>query len=1744
MKRALLILLSLFALSCAWADSTLVNLAAGKPSTGSSEYPGNAFARGNDGNRDGHYFNGASVFHSGIPETNPPTYWEVDLGADYNLDRVMIWPRTDVAPPQNTVENFQLSVRSETNQPVWSKNYFPTAAINQVWGTSELRGIVGRYVRIQKLDQNPNFIAFAELEVWGSAQEVPANLAINQPFVTSSSAGFTTLATAGNDGDLGGDYTLPGHPIFHSSVAGTGQFWEVDLGQDRELDYALLYNRTDHANNSNIALKVRNAAGVEVYTTTVNISRDVLVNGGRQFDLLHEFPPGLTARHVRIETIGAEYLSFTEVEVFGPVTDTLPPVISATEPPAGALLAELFAAEVQFNEPVTGVQAADLRINGVAATGLTTFSPQHYAFQFTAPGNGTVQFTWAAGHGITDAIGNPFAGAGWSVTVDSSLPPPRPIISEFLADNAGGLQDADGESPDWIEIYNPGPLAVNLNGWFLTDSAGNPDKWRIPSLVLAAGARTIIFASGKDRAVAGQELHTSFKLKKEPGYVALVKPDGVTVASAWTYPAQKENASYGLGQALSTTALLAPGATAKYLVPTGTVSGWEQRTFNDTAWTSAPSGLGFDQNTGGGGLLGYWDFNVADNPGVALDLSGLGHQGTISIANYTADGGGKSAQLGDRALHFAGNGTMTVPAAATGAFDSSATNDAISLSLWVYGAAVQPAPNFLFYAGSANNGTGARVLGAHVPWSDSIIYWDTTACCDPALHRVQVGEPNPARWKDQWNHYVFIKSGDTKEIWQNGALLFSGINTADFVPFRSLFLGSRAGGVEGYGGMVDDFAIWNSALSPAEIGAISTGGSPLNARKLTPRIATDLGAQMRGVNATAYVRFHFNIADATGLDILLLRMAYDDGFVAYLNGAEIARRNAPGTTSFDSPAASKRPGGAGLATEEIDVSAYAALLRSGDNVLAIQGLNASAADAEFLIRPELFAGKSMPNRFFLPPSPGTANGPGYTGFTGDTVFSPRRGFFETPQTITITCATSGAVIVYTTDGSEPSLTNGTQSPSPATVNLASTTILRAAAFVPDFAPSNVDTHTYLFLNGVAAQTRPPGVPATWPGGAPADFEMDPRIDAAALPGYTVRDALLAIPTLSLTLPTEDIWGATGLYPNSNGRGRTYERAANIEMLVPGQPAAGFQASCGLRIHGNISRDKNFTPKHSFKVFFRSEYGDSKLEHDLFGGGVESFDQLILRAGSTDTWPCVEWAPVSIGPGGSLAYRWMRNWSSYLRDQWVRDAGGAMGQPQARGRFVQLFINGVYWGLYNVTEHPDEDFCADTFGGAAADWDTLKDFAEIESGDLNTWNQLINLARAGLASDAAYQRLLGRNADGTPNAAFNVLLHENSLIDYMILHILIGADDWPNHNWWAGRRSRGTGGDGFRFFAWDQEISNENHTYERTSWGYVYQDVNADNTPTLIYAAARANPEFRLRFADRIQRHLFNGGALSPAANLARWNARVAEVDKAVVAESARWGDYQRSAQPYTREAEWLTHLGYMNDIYWPNIHLAAMNRFTLAGLWPGVDAPAFSQHGGSLVLGTSVSISNPNGNGTLYYTTDGSDPRAYGGFVAGGAQVYGGPLVPGAATVQARVLDPNGEWSPLTSAVFTIEFDSDHDGLGDEWEQQNGFALGPNEAALDPDGDGDRNLLEFLAGTDPRAVGSTLRFDRVTSANGVVTLKFLARAGRTYRVQRSTELLTWQIIATVPAEATDHEVTVTDPAGPTKQFYRLAPSLP
>src|SRR5438105_892858 len=121
-----------------------------------------------------------------------------------------------------------------------------------------------------------------------------------------------------------------------------------------------------------------------------------------------------------------------------------------------------------------------------------------------------------------------------------------PRINEFMASNATGLKDEDGEFSDWIEIYNPDATAVSLAGYYLTDDPAKLDKWKFPAVTLNPSAYLVVFASGKDRINPATPLHTNFQLNSDGDYLALVAPDKITVLTGFTpsFLPQFDNVAY------------------------------------------------------------------------------------------------------------------------------------------------------------------------------------------------------------------------------------------------------------------------------------------------------------------------------------------------------------------------------------------------------------------------------------------------------------------------------------------------------------------------------------------------------------------------------------------------------------------------------------------------------------------------------------------------------------------------------------------------------------------------------------------------------------------------------------------------------------------------------------------------------------------------------------------------------------------------------------------------------------------------------------------------------------------------------------------------------------------------------------------------------------------------------------------------------------------------------------------------
>ncbi|MEX2187493.1 MAG: lamin tail domain-containing protein [Pirellulales bacterium] len=739
----------------------------------------------------------------------------------------------------------------------------------------------------------------------------------------------------------------------------------------------------------------------------------------------------------------------------------------------------------------------------------------------------------------------------------------------------------------------------------------------------------------------------------------------------------------------------------------------------------------------------------------------------------------------------------------------------------------------------------------------------------------------------------------------------------------------------------------NQYLSISEVRAFAPQG-------YNALIQTNIESSLKNVNSGAYLRNTFDVVDPTAFDQLTMNLNYDDGFVAYLNGTEFARSNAPvGTPAFNAAATAEHPGGLLQA-----FSVPLALLQSGSNVLAIHGLNTAAGDDDFVLRPKLVAREVPTGEVgFLPtPTPGQPNGTTVAGFVADTSFDVDRGFFDAAFDVNITSSTPGATIVYTTNGSAPTLTNGTQVPAAdaatppvATVHVTTTTTLRAAAFKTGFEQTNVDTQSYIFLQDVIHQpANPAGFPSTWSDGSTTiagDYQMDPDVVGNPLYSDEIIQGLRDIPTISIVMDPDDLFGAqNGIYTNSNQRGSAWERATSVEIIDPS--GASYQGNSGIRIHGFSWRFHSNSPKHGFRLEFRSEYGPSKLEYPLFPDApVTKFDSIVLRQQGGRAWAGQQ------NPAEA----------QYLRDTYARDLAREMGKTDGHATLVHLYLNGIYWGLYNPVERPDANMGEEYFGGTDADYDALNrrtSTNEAIDGDLVRYNEMIAIANSALSAGVTTDAQL---------ADLERYLDMEDFIDHLILNQFVTNRDGITA--FDGNNQRAIGsrvGDAkFRFFVWDMEYS----MWNATDNIHICQGCNnpaqagGQNPPSsfwTLFKALNQHPEFRLRYADHVHQHLFNDGALTPTNSAATWEVRAQSIERAIIAESARWGDAKR-ATPYTRDVEWQAERNRLLTTYFPQRAGILTGQLQAAGLYAAVGAPEYfvegtPQHGGDVTAGDSLAL--------------------------------------------------------------------------------------------------------------------------------------------------------------------------------------------
>jgi hypothetical protein len=1163
------------------------------------------------------------------------------------------------------------------------------------------------------------------------------------------------------------------------------------------------------------------------------------------------------------------------------------------------------------------------------------------------------------------------------------------VISEFMADNKTTLADEDGAFSDWIEVFNAGTNTVNLQGWSLTQDPTHQARWPFPATNLMAKGFLVVFASGKNRAVPGAPLHTDFSLKASGEYLALLEPGGAVASEfAPTFPPQQPDLSYGVAQEVTTNSLVASGAPVRVMIPTdGTLgSTWTQPGFNDTGWISGTTGVGYETAVPGFAVWCYLaNVGVCNLPAAEGVIANPSQQFAVyaenaAVVNYFNTG--SSAHYGN---------DQTFPGLTIGpdqdnfVVQATATLHIPSPGNWTFG--VNSDDGFSLTIGSFSlSYPDTRGPG------DTLQTFNFPAAGDYALRLV----------------FYECSGGSEVELFAAPGSYASW----DATNFR----------------LVGDLA--NGGLE-VRAPAVSGGGGSLSYR---PYLKTDVQAQMNGINASAYLRLPFSVASPTALQSLTLRMMYDDGFVAYLNGQAVSQRLAPGTPQWNSPATAAHPNADALRFEEINLSDRLGILRAGNNVLALQGLNQSASDADFLILPELVEYRivNTTTNYFATASPGAPNGGGFLAFVADTRFDHDRGFYDAAFSLSITTATANATIVYTTDGSAPTLANGTTYSGP--IPIGGTTVIRAAAFKDGFAPSPVDTHSFIFPADVIRQSpngeTPPGWPASW-GQNVVDYGMDPQVVNDPAYSSEIVSDLKSIPSFSIVTELGNLFDpATGIYANASQDGSAWERPASLELIYP-DGTKGFQINAGIRIRGGYSRSTG-NPKHAFRFFFRQAYGTAKLHYPIFTsqGGTDVFDNFDLRTFENYSWS-FEGDPRFIG----------------LRDQWSRDTQLAQGHQAERGDFYHLYINGEYWGLYNTDERAEASYGAAYFGGNKEDYDVVKVDTTAgytimaTDGNLAAWTRLWQAATNGFAGDAAYFQVQGLNVDGTPNPTYENLLDVDNLIDYMLVIFFTGNIDAPisaflsntnPNNMYAVRNRTGLLG-GFRFFAHDSEhtllhessLGNNDELHRDRTGPFPAGDPTQQNAttalacsnPQYLFTRLTANAEFRLRVADHIQQQFFNGGVLTTEGCRARFLTRSNEIYGAVAGESARWGD-SKTSPPRTRNVDWVREMNRVGGDYFGQRPGIVLGQFRAKGWYPAVAAPSFNQYGGLIPSGFQLTLTAPAG--AIYYTWDGSDPRLRGGAVSPAAQVYSGPLtLAESAHVKARVLSGTA-WSALIDASFYV----------------------------------------------------------------------------------------------------------------------------
>lgn len=917
------------------------------------------------------------------------------------------------------------------------------------------------------------------------------------------------------------------------------------------------------------------------------------------------------------------------------------------------------------------------------------------------------------------------------------------VISEILADNAGGLRDVDGDQSDWIELYNAGEIPANLAGWALTDDPDKPGKWKFPEVMLPPRGFLLVFASEKNRAVPGKELHTNFKLLDQGEFLGLVDPNGKPVSVFIPrYAPQVDDISHGPAMESAATVLLAPGAAARVLVPRdgGLGASWTEKAFDDAAWIAGPEGIGFDKKR-------------------------------------------------------------------------------------------------------------------------------TTTYND--------------------------------------------------------------------------------------------------------LIGTNIQADMDAVNSTVYARFAFEVPGSATFDALVLRIKYDDGFAAYLNGQEAARRNAPVALSWNSRSVTIRPDKDALVYEEVNLTPFLASLQPGANVLAIQGLNNTSRGDDFLLAAELVGLQVIKVQkevklYYSPATPGWVNGPGKAGVAETPRFSPPSGTFTDSFQLTLSVSSPAAAIHYTLDRTEPNENSALYT---GPIPLETTTVVRARTFHPDLFPSPVETSGYVGLE-------------------------------AGVKNVSSNLPLIVVDTFSKPIiegnQNQFTAGYIGIIDLAGGRSHIID-------------AFSFAGSAGFKLRGSSSLS---FPQKNYAMEVWDERGEDR-DVSLLGLPAESdwvlhapyTDKSLMRNYLTFLWgnETGHWAPrckfvemyLNSGPGKIAASDYVGVY--VLMEKIKRGPDRVDVKKLNASEILEPEITGGYI-LKNDRLDP---------GDAGLRTARGQPLAYVYPKEKVATPQQKATIKSYL--DKFEAALMGPNFKD-PQNGYAPFIDALSFIDYHILTEMTKNIDGYRLSAFLFKDRSGVINMGP---LWDFNLSLGNADYLQ-GWdprGWYYTQIGGTDYPW--YPRLFQDPAFANQYKNRwieLRQDLFTTPRM-----LSQIDEQVALLDEAQARHYVKWrilGTYvwpnKFIGKTYAEEINFMKDF-HAKRLEWMDSQL--------------IPSPEFNQDGGLITPGFKLEITSSAGKPV--YTINGPDPRLPSGGKAPEALDYTGPLTLDQNTrVRARTLFGASGWSVLAEATFVVQLQS------------------------------------------------------------------------------------------------------------------------